>query len=78
MKFKNGRTLFLNDVIAVFIVFTILRMCKKKLKKYRKIMLKIMKNDVPRPPKIHKKTSSEKRREKKLQKIRFSVKMLKN
>ena len=28
-------------------------------------MLKIMKNDVPTPPKIHKKTSSEKRREKK-------------
>ena len=51
---------------------------QKKLKKYRKIMLKIMKNDVPRPPKIHKKTSSEKRREKKTQQIRFSAKMMKN
>ena len=37
-----------------------------------------MKNDVPRPPKIHKKTSSEKRREKKPQQIRFSAKMMKN
>ena len=40
-------------------------------------MLKIMKNDVPRRPKIHKKTSSEKRRDKKNQKIRFSAKMIK-
>ena len=51
---------------------------QKKQKKYRKIMLKIMKNDVPRPPKIHKKTSSEKRREKKTQKIRLSAKMIEN
>ena len=28
---------------------------QKELKKYSKMMLKIMKNDVPRPPKIHKK-----------------------
>ena len=41
-------------------------------------MLKIMKNDVLRLPKIHKKTSSEKRREKKPQKIKFSAKMMKN
>ena len=52
--------------------------CAKKPQNISKIMLKIMKNDVPRPPKIHKKTSSEKRREKKLQKIRFSFKMMKN
>ncbi len=53
--------------------------CAKKAQKISKIMLKIMKNDVPRPPKIHKKTSSEKRREKKKpQKIRFSAKMMKN
>ena len=78
MKFKNGRTPFWNDVTAVWTVFTILRMCKKNLKKYRKIMLKIMKNDVPRLPKIYKKTNSEKRREKKPQKIRVSAKMMEN
>ena len=48
--------------------------CAKKLQKISKIMLKIMKNDVPRPPKIHKKTSSEKRREKKLKKLDFLLK----
>ena len=79
MKFKNGRTPFWNDITAVWTVFTILRMCKKNQKISNKIMLKSMKNDVPRPPKIHKKTSSEKRREnKKTQKIRFSAKMMKN
>ena len=74
MKFKNGRTPFWNDVTAVWTVFTILRMCKKTSKNIEKIMLKIMKNDVPRPPKIHKKTSSEKRREKKLKKLDFLLK----
>ena len=77
MKFKNGRTLFLNDVIAVFIVFTILRMCKKTSKNIEKSCQKSWKMTSPGLPKCHKKTSSEKRREKKQKKIRFSAKMMK-
>ena len=60
-----------------FGVFLLFWGCVKKTQKIFKNNLKIMKNDVPRPPKIHKKTSSEKRREKKPQKIRFSAKMMK-
>ena len=77
MKLKNGRTPFWNDVIAVLIVFTILRMCKKTSKNIEKSCQKSWKMTSPGLPKSIKKLV-QKNVAKKNSKIRFSAKMMKN
>ena len=77
MKVLNARTPFWNDVTAVWTVFTILRMCKKTSKNIEKSCKKSWKMTSSSVPKSIKKLV-QKNVAKKNQKIRFSVKMMKN